>query len=79
MYRFITALPEALAGAILRHKATTYKETFTNERKLHKQQKLNQQLEYEEPWPIPDTLYDALCTCFKIKRVMHCNPLTLPL
>jgi hypothetical protein len=34
-----TTLPEAIAGAILRHKATTYKESFTNKRKLHRQQK----------------------------------------
>jgi len=32
-----TIFPEALADVIPRHKATTYKETFTNERKLHKQ------------------------------------------
>jgi hypothetical protein len=42
-------------------------------------QKQNHQLEYEKPWSIPDTLYDALCNCFKIKRVIHCNPMTLPL
>jgi hypothetical protein len=28
---------------------------------------------------MPDTLYDALYNGFKIKRVIHCNPLTLPL
>ena len=39
----------------------------------------NQQLEYEKSWPIPDTLYDALSSCFNIKRVIHCNPMTLPL
>jgi len=32
-----------------------------------------------EPWHIPDTLYDTLCNCFKIKRVIHCSPMTLPL
>ncbi len=47
--------------------------------KLHKQQKQNQQLEYEEPWPIPDALYVTLCNCFNIKRIIHCNPMTLPL
>jgi hypothetical protein len=57
----------------------TYKETFTKERKQHKQHKHTQQLEVEEPWHIPDTLYDALCNCFKIKRVIHCSPMTLPL
>jgi hypothetical protein len=31
--------PQALADVILRHKATTYKETFTNERKLQKKKK----------------------------------------
>ena len=41
--------------------------------------KQNQQLECEEPWPIPDTLYDTLYNCFKIKRVIDCNPMTLPL
>ena len=74
-----TTFPEALADAILRHRASNYKETLTNERKLHKQQKQNRQLEYEEPWPIPDALYDTLYNCFKIKRVIHCNPMTLPL
>jgi hypothetical protein len=34
-----TTLPETIAGAILRHNATTYKETFTNERKLQKKKK----------------------------------------
>jgi hypothetical protein len=34
-----TTFLEALAGFILRHKASTYKETFTNERKFHKLQK----------------------------------------
>jgi hypothetical protein len=74
-----STFPEALSEVILRHKATTYKETFTNERKLHKQQKQNQQLEYEEPCHIHDTLYDTLCKTFKIKRVIHCSPMTLPL
>ena len=74
-----TIFPEALAGTILQHKATTYKEIFTNERKLNKQQKQNQQLEYEEPWPIPDALHDTLCDCFKIKSVFYCNPMTLTL
>jgi hypothetical protein len=54
-----TTFPEALAGTILRHKATTYKETFTNERNFHKQRKQKQQLEYEEAWPISDALYDT--------------------
>jgi hypothetical protein len=76
----ITAtLPEALAGAIIRHRAATYKETIANERKLHKHQEQKQQLEYEEPWSIPDTLYDALYNCIKIKRVIHFNPVTLKL
>jgi len=61
-----TTRPKERADAILRHKASTYIETFTNERKLHKHQKQNQQLEYEESWPTPGTLYDALCNCFKI-------------
>jgi hypothetical protein len=75
-----TTFPEALADVILRHKATTSIGSFTKERKLHKQQlQQNQQLEYEEPWPILDTLYDALRNCFKIKRVIHCNPMTLRL
>jgi ribonuclease HI len=30
-------------------------------------------------WPIPDTLYDALHQCFNIQRVIHCNPINLPL
>jgi hypothetical protein len=74
-----TTFPKALADVILRHKATTYKETFINKRKLHKRQKQNQQLEYEEQWPIPDTQYDTLRKYLKLKRVIHCNPMTLPL
>jgi hypothetical protein len=70
--------PEALSDVILRHNTTTYKATFTTERKVHKQHKQNQQLEYEEPWQIPDILYGAFCNCFKIKRVIHCIPMTLP-
>ena len=30
-------------------------------------------------WPIPDILYDALHQCFNIQRVIHCNPINLPL
>jgi hypothetical protein len=71
--------PETLLDVILRHNTTTYRVSFTKERKLHKQHKQNQQLEYEEPWHIPDALYDARCACFKIKRVIHCSPMTLPL
>jgi hypothetical protein len=41
-----TTLREAIAGVILRHKASTGRGTFTSERKLHKQQKLTPQLEY---------------------------------
>jgi hypothetical protein len=36
-----TTFPEVLAGVILRHKAITYEETFTNERKLKKKKKNN--------------------------------------
>jgi len=39
-----TTFPKALADVILRHKATTYKESFTKERKLYKQQNQNHQL-----------------------------------
>ena len=34
-----STFPEDVSQAILRHKAATYKETYTNERDLHKQQK----------------------------------------
>ena len=71
--------PEALSDVILRHNTTTYRVSHTKERKLHKQHPQTQHIEYEEPWPIPDALYDALCNCFKIKRVIHCSPMTLPL
>jgi hypothetical protein len=74
-----TTFPKALSEVILRHNTTTYKETFTKERKLRKQHKKTQQLEYKELWQIPDTLYDALYNCFQIKRVIHCNPMILPL
>ena len=30
-------------------------------------------------WPLPDTIYDALHNCFNIQRVIHCNPIILPL
>ena len=36
-------------------------------------------MEHEVPWPIPDTLYDTLCNCLKIKRVIHCSLMALPL
>jgi hypothetical protein len=72
-------LPEAIANALLRHKASTYREPLTKERKLHKTQTQQQQLEFDEPWHIPDILYDTLRSCFDIKRVIHCNPMTLPL
>ena len=51
------------------------KGSYTNKKK----QNQYEELEYEEPWPIPDALYDTLCNCFKIKRVTHCDPMTLPL
>jgi len=47
--------------------------SYTNDKKQ------NQQLECEEQLTIPDALYDTLCNCFKIKRVIDCNPMTLPL
>jgi hypothetical protein len=62
---------------ISRHKAHIYNQAFKNERKLHKQQTHLAQLEYEEPWPIPVTIYDTLCNCFKIKRVIHSNQIIL--
>jgi hypothetical protein len=30
-------------------------------------------------WQIPYNIYDALNTCFNIKRVIHCNPIILSL
>ena len=39
-----TSFPKALAGVILRHNTTTYREIFTKERKLHKQHKKKLQL-----------------------------------
>ena len=73
------SFPEAISDAIHRHNTTTYRVSHTKERKLHKQHTQTQHIEYEEPWPIPDALYDALCNCFKIKRVIHCKPMILPL
>ena len=73
------SFPEAQTDVILQQNTTTYRETFTKEWKLHKQHKKKQHLEDEKPWHIPDTLFDALCNCFQIKRVIHCSPTTLPL
>jgi hypothetical protein len=69
-----TTFPEALAGVILRHKATTYKETLTNERKLHKQQKQNQQLEYENLGPYPTHYTIHYATASRLRESYTATP-----
>ncbi len=49
------------------------------ETKIYKRHKLYPEETNNGMWQMPDTIYDALNTCFNIKRVLHCNPIILPL
>jgi hypothetical protein len=60
-----STFPEGLSEVILRHNTTTYKESSTKERKLHKPHKHNQRLEYEESYgtyPTPYTTRFAIAS-----------------
>jgi hypothetical protein len=72
-------LPEAIVN--LTHIHTTIDTTHpqTTETKLYKPHKLYPEETNKGTWPLPDTIYDALHTCFNIQRVIHCNPINLPL
>ena len=74
-----TPLPEALANLTHRHTTIHITHQPTIETKLHKPYKPQQHAEPNGTWTIPDTLYDALHQCFDIQRVIHCNPINLPL
>jgi hypothetical protein len=72
-------IPQAIAELILRQKTKAYDALPTKARPLHKQ---TRKQTYQEPngtWIIPDHLYDKLHKCVNIKRVLHCDPITLPL
>jgi hypothetical protein len=74
-----TPLPEAIA--ILTHRHTTIDPTRTQpiETKIYKPHKLYPEETNNGMWQIPDNIYDALNACFNIKKVIHCNPIILPL
>ncbi len=46
---------------------------------MYKPHKLHQEETNNGMWALPDTIYDALHTCFNIQRVIHCTPIILPL
>ena len=75
----ITPLPEAIANLTYRHKTIDPTHTQTKESKLYKPYTLYPEETNNGIWPIPDTLYDALHTCFNIQRIIHCNPVILHL
>ncbi len=74
-----TPFPAALAELALRHTIINITHYQSLETKLHKPHKPQPQEDINGTWPIPDTLYDALYKCFNIQRVIHCNPINLPL
>ena len=72
-------LPKALAELKHRHTAMNITHNKIAETKLHKHYKLRPLQELNGTWPIPDFIYDASNRCFNIQRVIHCNPINLPL
>jgi hypothetical protein len=74
-----TPLPEAIANLTQRHTTIDPIHTQSKETKLYKPHKLYPEESNNGMWPLPDTIYDALHTCFNIQRVIHCNPVILPL
>ena len=74
-----TPLPKAIAKLILRQKSNAYDNTLIKAHPIHNEKS---RPTYQEPngtWIIPDTLYDDLPKRFNIQRVLHCDPITLPL
>jgi hypothetical protein len=72
-------LPEALAELSHRHNIIKIIHDQNTETKLYKHYKTQPIQDLNGTWPIPDPLYDALDNCVNIKRVIHCNPINLPL
>ncbi len=72
-------LPQALAKLTLRQKAKAYDTLQHKEHKLYKHKHTKTRTEPNATWTTPDNLYDALHNCFIIKRVLPCDPITLPL
>ena len=72
-------LIEIIAELTLRQKAKTDDTLPIRANPLHK---YRCKQTYQEPtgtWIIPDSLYDGLNKCFNIQRVLHYDPITLPL
>ena len=74
-----TPLPKVIAELILRQKSKAYDNTPIKAHPIHKQKRRQTYQEPNGTWIIPDTLYDELHKCFNIQRVLHCDPITLPL
>jgi len=71
-------LPEAIVNLTHRHLTIDTTHTQTTETKLYKTHKQYPEETNNGTWPLPDTIYDALHTCFNIQRVIHHNPINLP-
>jgi hypothetical protein len=72
-------LPEALAELTHRHTTINITHDQIIENKLHKHYKPQPQQDLNGAWPIPDVLYDALNNRSNVQRVIHSNPINLPL
>ena len=72
-------LPEALAELLHRHNIINIIHDQNTETKIYKHYKTQPIQDLNGTWPIPNPLCDALDNCFNIKRVIHCNPINLPL
>ena len=75
-----TPFPQVVAELTLYHKAIAYDTIPGKENILYKRKKQHNQPGPNGTWSIiTDNLYDTLHHCFDIKRVIHCNPVNLPL
>ena len=72
-------LLEAIANLTHIHTKIDTIHTQTTETKLYKSHKLYPEETNNGIWPLPDTIYHALNTCFNIQREIRCNPIVLPL
>jgi hypothetical protein len=73
------AISEALAELTSKHTTINITHDQITETKLHKHYKPQSQQDLNGTWPISNVLYDALDNCFNVQRVIHCNPINLPL
>jgi len=72
-------LPEALAELTHKHSVIGTTHNQITETRLHKRYKLIPHQDLNRTWPILDIIYDAFQRCVNIQRVIHCNPINLPL